>query len=389
MKNYAKRLISAFLLPAALAGALALNANAQESYAGQSTTQQTTQQTTQSQQEKKDEPQAGDKKIKVSGLAVNGTQLSNPFSTSTASLNFITFPDGSELWPVFGHRYGNREQGFDAGLKYLRGKNLLRMTLDQSFLGGKSRTSAGLDGDVFLGSYGKFDLSVLGDISTVKKENRFTNFGVGMKAASGGNTLFALYSNRGPENKNGIRVGYIFKDSDVFVAAHADYTQGAKPSFAGYFSLPEDRFMLSYDANTHTVSSINIITIGNAPLPRYARQGFLESQNILTRRSVTDSDYTVYFPASFFSAPKKKVSYVIRINLDYDTKQGKLKNLKMDNALTIGRVVLSQNYDRATGKNHYGGGIGYRILGNNSGSFTPVVKYEKGTGLSIDLNLFF
>ena len=153
--------------------------------------------------------------------------------------------------------------------------------------------------------------------------------------------------------------------------------------------MPKHRFILSYDADTRTVSSINIITIGNAPLPKYARQGFLESQNILTKRSVVDSDYSVYFPASFFIAPKGRASYIIRMNFDYDAKHGKLKSLKLDNALAIGLIVLSQNYDRANGNNHYGGGVGYRILGKNSGSFTPVLRYQEGKGLSVDLSLFF
>lgn len=329
-------------------------------------------------------------KVKVSGIGVNTTAYENGLSASTASLTFFTFPK-SELWLVGGQDYGNGKNDFDIGLKYVRGNNLLRGTLVSSKdKRGEQKISAGADWDVVLAPYENGGVSLLGDVSSVGNGERRTDFGIGTKLRLNKNhNAFFLYSNRGEERASGYRAGYMFLDDEKIAALVADYPEGGKAAFTGYLGLPEHRFIASFDPNNHDVSSVNVFTFGNKPMPYYARASFLSSQLILTQHSVTDSDYNHLFQSPFFLDPKGKVGDVARLHFSYDAKNDVMKSLYFYNALMVKNkeksgLVLTQNIDKKDGKMYYGGGIGYKF-----GQMTPVVIFQAGDKRRITFDLDF
>lgn len=327
-------------------------------------------------------------KVKVSGLGLNTTAYENGLNTSTASLTFFTFPK-SELWLVGGQDYGPARNDFDIGLKYVKGSNLLRGTLVSSKgKDGKEEFSVGADWDVVLAPYENGSVSLLGDISSVEKDKRRADFGIGTKLRLKNNhNAFFLYSGR--DHASNYRTGYMFLDDEKIAALVADYPEGGKVAFTGYLGLPEHRFIASYDPNNHDVSSINIFTFGNEAMPYYARATFLSSQFILTQHSVTDSDYNHLFQSPFFLEPKGKASDVLRLHFSYDTKDRNLRSLYMNNALMVrtqdkNGVVLVQNIDRINGNMYYGGGVGYKFR-----NITPVIIFQAGGKRRITFDLNF
>ena len=376
MKQYAAKA----LLALALANSPAI------SYAQEPSVTQSAQKT---EEKNQNNPES---KVKASGLGLNTTQYNDCFSTSSASLTFLEFPK-SELWFVGGQDYNcNTDQNdFDVGLKYLKNRNLFRGTLVASKdKQGRQKISGGIDWDAVLASYKDVDISLLGDISSVDKGNRHTDFGIGTKLTlSKNHNAFFLYSNRGENKDSSYRIGYMFLDKKNLASIVADYTENKKPAFTGFLGLPDYRFILSYNPNSDVVSSNNILSFGNEPLPYYARAVFPANQLILTQRSISDSDANHFFQSPFFLSPKRKLSDVVRLNFSYDTKNGKLENLLFYNALLIrtkGKqgIVLTQNANRSNGDTFYGGGIGYRF-----GRITPVVIFQTGDKRRVTFDLNF
>lgn len=317
--------------------------------------------------------------VKVSGLGLNTTQYKNGLNTSTVSLTFFTFPK-SELWLVGGQDYSREgKNDFDIGLKYVRGGSLLRGTLVSSKdKSGKQKISGGADWDVVLAPYENGGIYLLGDVSSVDKGKKRADFGIGTKFRRKNHNAFFLYSNRGEAHVSTYRTGYMFLDDEKIAALVADYPENGKITFTGYLGLPEHRFIVSYDPNSHDISSVSILTFGNEPLPYYARAVLLSNQFILTQHSVPDSDANHVFQSPFFLEPKGKISDVARFHFSYDTKDDNLRSLYFYNALMVktqGKqgVVLTQNIDREGGDMYYGGGVGYKF-----GHATPVVIFQAG-----------
>lgn len=335
--------------------------------------------------------------VKVSGIGLNTSKYDDYSSTSTVSMTFFTFPK-SELWLISGQDYSavNRNEAgtkkeFDIGLRYVRGDNLLRGTLVSSNdKNGKQKISAGADWDVVLAPYENGGISLLGDVSSVGRTSRQTDFGIGTKFRLRDNhNVFFLYSKRGENRASSYRTGYMFLDKEKMAALVADYPENGKLVFTGYLGLPEHRFIASYDPNNHDVSSVNVVTFGNEPLPYYARATFLSGQLILTQHSVTDSDYNYLFQSPFFLEPKGKASDVLRLHFSYDTEHDKLRGLYLYNALMVkteGKkgIVLTQNIDKANGNMYYGGGAGYKF-----GHATPVAIFQTGDKRRITFDLNF
>lgn len=376
--NSLKRYAASALISLALAGAHNLSAAQQAQQ--------------QSVQQKDDNQSSKNNRASASGLGLNTTRYENDFSTLSSSLTFFNFGK-SELWLVGGQEYnaatGRRD--FDIGLKYLKGKNLLRGTLATSRDSkGKERLSAGVDWDVVLDSYKNADVSLLGDASSVYSRGRHTDFGIGTKLTfSKNHNAFFLYSNRGEKDKSSYRTGYMFYSDEKLGAVIVDYAKGGKPSATGFLGLPHQRIILSYDPNSHSISSNNILVFGNSPIPKYARAGLLANQFILTQRSVTDSDAAHFFQSPFFLDPKGKISDVLRVNFSYDTKQEELSSLLVYNALLVRTkdkdgIVFTQNINRANGKNYYGSGIGYKF-----GHVTPVLIIQGGDARRITFDINF
>ncbi len=334
---------------------------------------------------------ASSSEVKVSGLGLNTTRYDRDIDTSTVSLTFFNFPE-SELWLVGGQNYdSNNQNNFDLGLKYVRGKDLLRGTLVYSkSTDGKEKVSGGVDWDALIGSYQGIGISLLGDVSSVDRDKRHTDFGIGTKLNfSKDHNAFFLYSNRSEEDTNSYRIGYMFLDKEKLAALVVDHPEKGKPAFTGFLGLPEHRFVLSYDPNNHDISSINILTFGNASIPYYARALLLSNQYILTQHSVSDSDANHVFQSPFFLEPKRKISAVARLHFSYDIKKDALKNLYFYNALMIGTrnkqgLVLTQNIDKTNGNMYHGGGVGYKF-----GNVTPVIIFQTGDNRRVTFDLNF
>ena len=314
---------------------------------------------------------AQEQKPAATGVGLNTTRYENNFSTETASLNIFNVNDG-ELWVVGGQNYNFAKNDFDAGLKYVKGKNLFRGTVATRKSDSKENLSYGLDWDAAVVSPQPIQVSLLGDLSYV---NENIDFGIGPKITfSENHSVFFLYSNR--NNAHSYRAGYMFLDEKRLASVFVNYPEGKDPDYEAFFGGSDRRFQLSYNAADRKASSINIISFGNKNLPDYAAKGFFASQIILTDRSVEDSDFTMYFPAQFFLDPKGGISGILRFNAVYNTKDWSLDSGLLDGAVIFRThendgIILTVNVDRNDEKKYYGGGIGYKFS-----HFTPIIKYQ-------------
>lgn len=313
--------------------------------------------------------------VSVNGVGLNTTQHKDGFSSLSTSLTSLDFSD-SDLLVVGGQNYSTAGRNdIDVGVKYLKGRSMIRATLAKSVVmgetdvGKEAKLSGGVDWDAALASYRGMDVSLLGDVSSLE-DGRYVDFGVGTKLRfHGGHNAFFLYSDR--SHSDSYRFGYMFLDDEKIASLVADVGD-EKTVFSGFLGLPDQRFILSYDTGTDKISSNSIIAFSNEPLPYYARAMLLSNQFILTRRSVTDSDADHFFQSPFFLNPRGKVSDIFRLNFVYGAKDG---------------IVLTQNIDTANGSTYYGGGIGYKF-----GRITPVARVQSGKNgrtITTDINFSY
>ena len=85
-----------------------------------------------------------------------------------------------------------------------------------------------------------------------------------------------MYGNR--QDTNNYTLGYLLDNPKMLLSILADYKEGSKPVYTGFLSFVKyDRFVASYDPNTKTLSSSNLLAFGNRELSRYGMVGVLRS----------------------------------------------------------------------------------------------------------------
>src|SRR3989338_8369260 len=107
-------------------------------------------------------------------------------------------------------------------------------------------------------------------------------------------------------------------------ALWTDLREGKMPMASGFVGLKHDRTFVSYDIDSNVLSSGTILSLGNNPLPLYARAILKPNQNILTTKnsSVRDTDDSHVFQTPYFSYPTGRVSDVAVIILKDDLAHG-------------------------------------------------------------------
>ncbi len=145
---------------------------------------------------------------------------------------------------------------------------------------GNFDVSYGFDTETYINK----TFTLLGDVSSFSVDGRnYADFGVGQQIKFGESSIVVMYGNR--QNTNNYRLGYLLDNPGCLLAVLADYKEGAKPVYSGFLSLAKlDRFFASYDPNTKTFTSKNLLAFGNKELPAYAMVGFLKEQYILTEK---------------------------------------------------------------------------------------------------------
>jgi hypothetical protein len=335
---------------------------------------------------------------KIAGIDLNTTSLGKDYTSTTLSETFLDLGSGRSLWLVGGQAYDRNlfSNSADFGLKYVDGKNLFRVTVrDDENTSGSLDVSYGFDTEIYINK----SLTLLGDVSDFRLNGRsYTDFGVGQQIKFGTkNSVVLIYSDR--QNTNSYRVGYMFDAPNRLASFLVDYRDGAKPVYTGFLSFVKyERFIASYDPNTKTASTYNLFAFGNKEIGDYAMRTFLKEQYILTDRSVTDSDSTVVFPASFFVSPRHKYADLLRINVVSNLGTRDVIGAFLDNAFMIGTskdsgYIFTQNFTKNTSSmkpnvsdTHYGVGFGYRF--GHLANFTPILSIQS-EGATINLSASF
>jgi hypothetical protein len=189
----------------------------------------------------------------------------------------------------------------------------------------------------------------------------------------------------------------MFDTPEKLFSVLTDYRTGLQPTMTGYFSLNYVVASVSYDPNTRTLSTSDMVAFGSKPIPEYFRRGFLKQQCILTNRSVTDSDANFIFPSAFILDPKNRIGDLLQFAFSYDRNGNTIQSGFFDNALMVktsenGGIIFTQNAVKylSTAKpnlseTYFGIGFGYRF--KKLDNFTPLlVVHSKGFTLNFSVS---
>jgi hypothetical protein len=312
----------------------------------------------------------------ATGIDLNRSNVGINDSSTTLSETYLNFQKGRSVWIMEGQNYDTKMlyNSSDISVKYVDSKNLLHVTLrDDRDTSGKFQISYGADTEAYINR----SATLLGDLSKLRVNgNSYIDFGVGPQIKfNKNNSVFFIYSNR--QQTNNSRLGYLFDGSESLFSIFMDYKQHNKPVWTGFISINDyRRSYVSYDPNSRALSTANLLSFGNTPLPTYVMTGILKQQYILTNHSVLDSDNTVIPPSIIFVDPKHKIADVLRVHLSATVSPNTIPGALVDNALMIntskrGGILFTQTLNKsqsamspALSNTFYGAGGGYKFKGS-------------------------